>query len=66
MPKIIRLPNDTKLESQMLNYILKVIDEKGEVVEAWQYEGYSGYVMWDVESDYKRLFPKESGYTIDW
>jgi hypothetical protein len=66
MPKIIRLPNDTKLESQMLNYILKVMDEKGEVVEAWQYEGYSGHAMWDVESDYKRLFPKESGYTIDW
>ena len=66
MPKIIRLPNDTKLESQMLNYILKVMDEKGEVVEAWQYEGYSGHAMWDVESDYKRLFPKENGYTIDW
>ena len=66
MTKVIRLPNDTKLESQMLNYILKVMDEKGEVVEAWKYKGYSGHAMWDVESDYKRLFPKESGYTIDW
>jgi hypothetical protein len=66
MTKVIRLPNDTKLQSQMLNYILKVMDEKGEVVEAWQYEGYSGHAMWDVESDYKRLFPKEKGYTIDW
>jgi hypothetical protein len=50
----------------MLNYILRVMDEKGEVVEAWQYKGYSGHAMWDVESDYKTLFPKESGYTIDW
>jgi hypothetical protein len=66
MTKVIRLPNDTKLESQMLNYILRVMDEKGEVVEAWQYKGYSGHAMLDVESDYKTLFPKESGYTIDW
>ena len=61
-----KLPNDTKLQSEMLNYILRVINAKGEVVEAWQYKGYSGHSMWDSEKFFKDMYPKEKGYTIDW
>jgi len=68
MGKVIvtRLPNDTKLQSQMLEYILRVLDKEGKVVEAWKYKGYSGHSMWDVESWFYQAYPKKDGYTIDW
>ena len=66
MTKVIKLPKSTKLQSQMLNYIVRVINSKGKVVEAWQYEGYSGHSMWDIVCDFRHAFPQEKGYTIDW
>lgn len=66
MTKVNKLPLDTKLQSQMLNYIVRVIDSKGEIVEVWQYEGYSGNSMWDIVCDFRHAFPKEKGFTIEW
>ena len=64
--QVIKLPITTKLQSKMLDYILRVFDSQGNVVEALRFKGYSGHSMWDEEYFIKTQYPKEKGFTIDW
>lgn len=64
--KVTKLPVTTKLQSQMLDYIMRVINSKGEVVEALRFRGYSGTAMWDEESFIRVKYPKSQGFSIDW
>lgn len=66
MSKVTQLPLNTELQSQMMDYIIRVFDKDGNVVEVWRYQGYSGHSMWDVEAGFRHEFPKERGFTIDW
>jgi hypothetical protein len=50
----------------MLDYILRVIDSKGKVIEAWRFKGYSGHSMWDEETFFKRRYPISEGYSVEW
>ena len=64
--KVTKLRTNTRLQSQMLDYILRVIDSKGKVIEAWRFKGYSGHSMWDEETFFKRRYPISEGYSIEW
>ena len=64
--KVTKLRTTTKLQSKMLDYILRVVDSKDKVVEAWRFQGYSGHSMWDVETSFKHKYPKSKGYSIEW
>jgi hypothetical protein len=64
--KVTKLRTNTRLQSQMLDYILRVIDSKGKVIEAWRFKGYSGHSMWDEETFFKRRYPSSEGYSIEW
>jgi hypothetical protein len=64
--KVTKLRKNSKLQSKMLDYILRVIDSKGKVVEAWRFQGYSGHSMWDEETYFKRRYPKDQGFSIEW
>jgi hypothetical protein len=66
MTTVTKLPANTEIQSQMLDYVVRIYDANNEIVEVWRYEGYSGNSMWDEERHFYKLYPKHKGYRIDW
>lgn len=63
--KTITRVKDLPKSLDMMEYMI-VIRKNGRFVKAVLFQGYSGSAMMDIVPDYRKAFPKEEGYVVEW